>query len=65
MRIITFLRKCAHIHLESILAHVNLLGLEDRLALDLSSSHEKNDADGDVKMVRGTRAVLASERHGS
>lgn len=47
MRIITFLRKCAHIHLESILAHVNLLGLEDRLALDLSSSHEKNDADGD------------------
>ena len=38
----------AHIY---VLAHVstliNLLGLEDRLTLDLSSSHEKNDTDGD------------------
>ena len=38
---------------------------DEDLAAALAMSLEKNDADGDVKMVRGTRAVLASERHGS
>ena len=38
---------------------------DEDLAAALAMSLEKNDADGDVKMVRGMRAMLASERHGS